>query len=229
MLSIEGLVSGYGRTKVLHEISLEVPDEGLVAILGHNGAGKSTLMKTIIGLIRTLHGTIMWDGEDISKVSPHERVRRGIAYVPQGQQSFGQLTALENMELVAGSSHAPKSLIDDMMDRFPDLREYGSRKAELMSGGQRQQLAIARALITQPKLLILDEPGEGIQPSIVADIRRTILELAASGIQVLLVEQQIDFAVMHCSRYFVMASGRILSGGNGGQESVSAVREVLTI
>lgn len=229
MLTIEDLVSGYGRTRVLHGVSLSVPDRGMVAVLGHNGAGKTTLMKTIIGLLRTAQGHIVWDGEDIAGLAPHQRVARGIAYVPQGQQSFGQLTALENMELVAGRDPARRAVLDEMLDRFPDLRRYSGRKAELLSGGQRQQLAIARALITSPKLLILDEPGEGIQPSIVADIRRTILDLAAGGMQVVLVEQQIDFAVAHCSHYFLMASGRITGDGVGGAESVGLVRQALTI
>lgn len=229
MLTVEGLVSGYGRTRVLHGISLTIPDSGLVAVLGHNGAGKTTLMKTIVGLLKATQGTIRWDDEDITRLAPHQRVNRGIAYVPQGQQSFGQLTALENMELVAGTDRGRKELIGEMMDRFPDLREYSSRRAELLSGGQRQQLAIARALLTRPRLLILDEPGEGIQPSIVADIRRTMLDLAADGIQVLLVEQQIDFAVSHSAHYVVMASGQIVSRGEGGADAVGQVRQVLTI
>ncbi|MFZ2624336.1 MAG: ATP-binding cassette domain-containing protein [Propionibacterium sp.] len=229
MLTVEGLVSGYGRTRVLHGISLTIPDSGIVAVLGHNGAGKTTLMKTIVGLVRATQGTIRWNNEDITRLAPHQRVKRGIAYVPQGQQSFGQLTALENMELVAGTDRGRKGLISEMMDRFPDLREYSSRRAELLSGGQRQQLAIARALLTRPKLLILDEPGEGIQPSIVADIRRTMLDLAGDGIQVLLVEQQIDFAVSHCAHYVVVASGRIVDRGEGGPDSVGQVRNVLTI
>lgn len=229
MLTVEGLVAGYGRTRVLHGISMSVPDAGIVAVLGHNGAGKTTLMKTIMGLLRAQQGSIRWNDEEISRLAPNERVKRGIAYVPQGQQSFGQLTALENMELVAGSDRSRAELIDEMMNRFPDLRRYSSRRAELLSGGQRQQLAIARALLTRPRLLILDEPGEGIQPSVVADIRRTMLDLAATGIQVLLVEQQIDFAVSHCTQYVVVASGRIVDRGEGGANSVGQVRQVLTI
>lgn len=229
MLEVDGLVSGYGRTTVLRRVSLTVPNEGLVAVLGHNGAGKTTLMKTIMGLVHTRGGTITWNGENISTIPPHQRVAKGISYVAQGQQSFGRLTTLENMELVAGSDRRRRALMKEMMQRFPDLEEYQSRRAELLSGGQRQQLAIARALITEPKLLILDEPGEGIQPSVVADIRRTILELVDNGIQVLLVEQQIDFAVTHCTEYAVMASGQVIEGGAGGRDAVEGVRGVLTI
>jgi urea transport system ATP-binding protein len=170
MLVLEDVRAGYGRTEVIHGVSLEVPDDGVVAVMGHNGAGKTTLLRAAIGLVKTNSGKIVFDGEDISSLRPSGRVRRGIAYVPQGQQSFPQLTTAENLQVVADGRKRGKELIDEMLDLFPALKDLLTRRAGLLSGGQRQQLAIARALITEPKMLILDEPTEGIQPSVVAEI-----------------------------------------------------------
>ncbi|MFB8278082.1 ATP-binding cassette domain-containing protein, partial [Nocardia colli] len=181
MLELIDIHSGYGRTEVIHGVSVTVPDDSVVAIMGHNGAGKTTLLRTAVGLIGTKSGQIEFDGEPITKLSPSRRVRRGLAYVPQGQQSFPQLTTAENLQVVADGRKRGKALIDESLDLFPALRELLGRKAGLLSGGQRQQLAIARALITEPKLLILDEPTEGIQPSVVAEIERTIIDLTQRG------------------------------------------------
>ncbi|MFR9766836.1 urea ABC transporter ATP-binding subunit UrtE [Nocardia sp. SC052] len=230
MLELTDIHSGYGRTEVIHGVSVTVPDDSVVAIMGHNGAGKTTLLRTAVGLIGTKAGRIEFDGETITKLSPSRRVRRGIAYVPQGQQSFPQLTTAENLQVVADGRKRGKALIDESLDLFPALRELLTRKAGLLSGGQRQQLAIARALITEPKLLILDEPTEGIQPSVVAEIERTIIDLTRrGGLSVLLVEQHIGFALQAAQRYYVLRSGRVTSTGTGGAGAEREVRSAMAI
>ncbi|WP_040784107.1 urea ABC transporter ATP-binding subunit UrtE [Nocardia pneumoniae] len=230
MLELTDIHSGYGRTEVIHGVSVAVPDDSVVAIMGHNGAGKTTLLRTAVGLIGTKSGRIAFDGETITKLSPSRRVRRGIAYVPQGQQSFPQLTTAENLQVVADGRKRGKALIDESLDLFPALRDLLTRKAGLLSGGQRQQLAIARALITEPRLLILDEPTEGIQPSVVAEIERTIMELTRrGGLSVLLVEQHIGFALQAAQRYYVLQSGRVAATGSGGAGAESAVRSAMAI
>ncbi|MEV6277482.1 urea ABC transporter ATP-binding subunit UrtE [Nocardia sp. NPDC051832] len=230
MLELIDIHSGYGRTEVIHGVSVTVPDDSVVAIMGHNGAGKTTLLRTAVGLIGTKSGAIRFDGETITKLSPSRRVKRGIAYVPQGQQSFPQLSTAENLQVVADGRKRGKALIDEALDLFPALRELLPRKAGLLSGGQRQQLAIARALITEPKLLILDEPTEGIQPSVVAEIERTIIDLTRrGGLSVLLVEQHIGFALQAAQHYYVLQSGRVSSTGDGGAGAESAVRSAMAI
>ncbi|MFQ6326568.1 urea ABC transporter ATP-binding subunit UrtE [Nocardia sp. CWNU-33] len=230
MLELVDIHSGYGRTEVIHGVSVTVPDDSVVAIMGHNGAGKTTLLRTAVGLIGAKSGRIEFDGETITKMSPSRRVRRGIAYVPQGQQSFPQLTTAENLQVVADGRKRGKALIDESLDLFPALRELLTRKAGLLSGGQRQQLAIARALITEPKLLILDEPTEGIQPSVVAEIERTIIDLTRrGGLSVLLVEQHIGFALQAAQHYYILQSGRVGSDGAGGASAETAVRSAMAI
>ena len=230
MLVLEDVRAGYGRTEVLHGVSLEVPDDGVVAVMGHNGAGKTTLLRAAVGLVKTNSGKILFDGEDISSLRPSGRVRRGIAYVPQGQQSFPQLTTAENLQVVADGRKRGNELIDEMLDLFPALKDLLGRRAGLLSGGQRQQLAIARALITEPKMLILDEPTEGIQPSVVAEIEHTITSLTErGGLGVLLVEQHIGFALGAAGQYYVLESGRVTSTGAGGAGAEAQVREAMTI
>ncbi|MFI9401816.1 urea ABC transporter ATP-binding subunit UrtE [Nocardia sp. NPDC052316] len=230
MLELIDIHAGYGRTEVIHGVSVTVPDDSVVAIMGHNGAGKTTLLRTAVGLIGAASGQIRLDGEPITKLSPSRRVRRGVAYVPQGQQSFPQLTTAENLQVVADGRKRGKALIDESLDLFPALRELLSRKAGLLSGGQRQQLAIARALITEPRLLILDEPTEGIQPSVVAEIERTIIDLTRrGGLSVLLVEQHIGFALQAAQRYYILAAGRVTATGAGGAGAETAVRSAMAI
>ncbi|MBF6239837.1 urea ABC transporter ATP-binding subunit UrtE [Nocardia otitidiscaviarum] len=230
MLELTDIHTGYGRTEVIHGVSLTVPDDGVVAIMGHNGAGKTSLLRAAVGLLPAKSGRIIFDGKDITKLPPSKRVRHGIAYVPQGQQSFGQLSTMENLQVVADGRKRGKELVAEALDLFPALRELLTRKAGLLSGGQRQQLAIARALITEPKLLILDEPTEGIQPSVVAEIERTILDLTRrGGLSVLLVEQHIGFALQAAQQYYVLRSGRITSSGAGGAGAEADVRTAMAI
>lgn len=231
MLKLENIHAGYDRTKVLHGIDLETRQDGIYSILGHNGAGKSTLMRTAVGLIKPTEGAVYFDGKDVTNLAPNKRVAMGMAYVPQGQLSFEQLTTMENLQVVADLQGRGKSkkLVNEALERFPALEAVLTRRAGLLSGGQRQQLAIARALITQPKFLILDEPTEGIQPSVVAEIEEAIVGLAKEGVSILLVEQHVGFAVTSAHTYGIVAGGRITQTGAGGAESQAEVREALTI
>ncbi|WP_405764698.1 urea ABC transporter ATP-binding subunit UrtE [Streptomyces sp. NBC_00080] len=240
MLEINTVRAGYDRTTVLHGVTVAVPEDGVAAVLGHNGAGKSTLLRAAMGLIRPAGGAVLLDGEDITRLAPHQRVARGMAYVPQGQQSFPHLTTAENLQLVADGRPrvAPgrpgggggKEAIAEALDLFPVLRELSGRRAGLLSGGQRQQLAIARALVTRPRLLLLDEPTEGIQPSVVAEIEETILALARrGGLSVLLVEQHVGFAMRAAQRYYVLEAGRVTSSGEGGTGAEQIVRAALSV
>ncbi|AWZ27121.1 ABC transporter ATP-binding protein [Rhodococcus pyridinivorans] len=230
MLELVDVRAGYGRTEILHGISLTVPTGKTVAVMGHNGAGKTTLLRAAVGLLPVTTGKILFDGDDITSLRPSARVARGLAYVPQGQQSFGQLTCRENLQVVADTRRNGRQLVTDMLDLFPALVPLLDRRAGLLSGGQRQQLAIARALITEPRMLILDEPTEGIQPSVVTEIENTIVELGRSGdLGVLLVEQHIGFALDNALHYYVLESGRITSTGEGGVDAASTVRAAMAI
>ena len=222
--------TGYGRTEVIHGVDLTVPSDGVVAIMGPQRRRKTNLLRAVIGLLKTTSGTITFDGEDLTGTRPSARVHRGLAYVPQGQQSFPQLTTEENLQVVADGRKNGKSLIDEQLELFPALTELLDRPAGLLSGGQRQQLAIARALITEPRMLILDEPTEGIQPSVVAEIENTITALTQrGGLGVLLVEQHIGFALQAADRYYVLESGRVTSEGDGGAAAEATVREAMAI
>ena len=229
MLQITDLHSGYGSTNVVHGVSFTMPDRSVFAVMGHNGAGKTTLLKTILGLLPARSGTISFDGTDLTAFKTHRRVENGMAYVPQGQLSFPQLTTLENLQLVADGRKDGAVRIEEMLTRFPALKTFATRKAGLLSGGQRQQLSIARALITDPKLIILDEPTEGIQPNIVAEIEELVIALAKSGLSVLLVEQHVSFALTAAAGYVVLASGYLTASGIGGADSVESVMAAMTI
>jgi urea transport system ATP-binding protein len=230
MLEFDGVHVGYGRSVVLHGVSLTVPADGVVAVLGHNGAGKSTLLRAAIGLLEPRSGTVRFDGDDMTRLAPHQRVALGMAYVPQGQQCFPHLTTAENLQLVADGRAGGRAAMAEALDLFPGLRSLMGRRASLLSGGQRQQVAISRALITKPRLLLLDEPTEGIQPSVVAEIQQTILTLAGrGGLSVLLVEQHVGFALRAAHHYYVLQSGRVTSAGDGGVAAAPAVRHALTV
>ena len=230
MLEIKTVRAGYDRSPVLHDVTVTVPEDGVAAVLGHNGAGKSTLLRAAMGLLKPQRGAVLLDGEDITRLAPHQRVARGMAYVPQGQQCFPHLTTAENLQLVADGRPDGKEATGEALDLFPVLRELSGRRAGLLSGGQRQQRAIARALITRPRLLLLDEPTEGIQPSVVAEIEETVLALTRrGGLSVLLVEQHVGFAMRAAQRYYVLEAGRVTSSGEGGTGSEQAVRAALSV
>jgi urea transport system ATP-binding protein len=226
MLELNGVTAGYGRSMVLHDVSIEIPNGGAAAIMGHNGAGKTTLLRVAVGLLPVKSGQVLLDGEDVTKMRPNGRVRRGLGYVPQGQLCFPQMTTLENLHLVTTA----KAEVDEVLDTFPALRGLLGRRAGLLSGGQRQQLAIARTLLTKPRLLILDEPTEGIQPNVVAEIEQVIAALSHRGdLSVLLVEQHVGFALRMTDKYYVLESGRITSTGDGGAGAEDAVRAAMAV
>lgn len=231
MLALQGVTAGYGRAMVVQDVDLSVPANGAVSVMGHNGAGKTTLLRAAVGLIPVRSGSVWLDGQNVTKWRPNKRVRKaGLAYVPQGQLSFGQMTTMENLQVVADGRRGGKQKIDDMLDLFPVLNGLLGRKAALLSGGQRQQLSIARALITEPRMLILDEPTEGIQPNVVAEIERVIVALTQSGgLSVLLVEQHVGFALRAASTYYVLESGRVTSTGPGGVGAVDDVRAAMAV
>ena len=226
MLEIVGVTAGYRRTMVLFDVDVVIPTGGGAAVMGHNGAGKTTLLRVAVGLLPVKSGKVLFDGEDITKLPPNKRVKRGLGYVPQGQLCFPQMSTMENLQLVSNV----KSEIDEMIDTFPALASLLNRRAGLLSGGQRQQLAIARTLLARPRLLILDEPTEGIQPNVVAEIEQVIVELTRRGdITVLLVEQHVGFALRSTDMYYVLESGRITGSGEGGENSLEEVRAAMAV
>ena len=226
MLELVGVTAGYGRSKVLFDVDLIVPKDGAASIMGLNGAGKTTLLRVAVGLLPVISGKVLLDGVDITSMRPNRRVQQGLGYVPQGQLCFPQMTTLENLQLVS----PVQSDIDEVVDIFPALRDLMSRPAGLLSGGQRQQLAIARTLLGKPRMLILDEPTEGIQPNVVAEIEQVIVDLTERGdFTVLLVEQHVGFAVRISDRYYTLESGRITGSGTGGEDAIDAVRASMAV
>ncbi|WP_017586582.1 ATP-binding cassette domain-containing protein [Nocardiopsis ganjiahuensis] len=213
-LNVRNLSAGYGRARVLFDIDLTVHPGTIACVMGRNGVGKTTLLNTIAGLITPTTGTITHTGTDITTLAPHQRTRRGIAYAPQGHDTFAPLTVAENLHVAHQATRRNRpDLIDAALERFPRLKPLLGRKAGLLSGGQAQQLAIARALVTDPDLLILDEPTEGIQPNIVAEIETAITDTAAQGITVLLVEQYLDVALRLADTITVIDAGRVIHTG----------------
>jgi urea ABC transporter ATP-binding protein UrtE len=212
MLRLEGVVAGYGRTTVLQGLSLEVADGEVVAVLGRNGVGKSTLLRAIIGLLPVSSGSITLGTERIERLPAHARARRGLAFVPQGREVFPALSVLDNLRVAVYASRRLDSdaRLNRIFDEFPLLAEKRGARAGSLSGGQQQILAVARALMTDPRVLLLDEPSEGIQPSIVDQIGETIRAISAGRrIAVVLVEQNLDFAADLAARAYLMDKGRI--------------------
>lgn len=232
-LEIDGLSAAYGRTQVLFDVTLEVPDGSLTCLMGRNGVGKSTLLNVVVGLLACRSGRVVLDGRDISRLSAPQRARAGIGYVPQGHQVFPQLTTGENLLVVLERSRGRRrdaTAIDDALDVFPALRALLDRPAGLLSGGQAQQLSIARALVTRPRLLILDEPTEGIQPSIILEIEDAIATLHRStGMSILLVEQYVEFALRLAERYAVMEAGQITRSGSTDSAALTSFAELLGV
>jgi urea transport system ATP-binding protein len=227
---INGITSSYGETVILREIDMDIPEGKVVALMGRNGVGKTTLLKTVMGLIRPLSGTIEYDRRDITHWKPEARSLGGIGYVPQGREIFPYLTVRENL-VVGLEARGRKGIVPDgVFDLFPGLRDLQSRKGGDLSGGQQQQLAIARVLITEPKLLLLDEPTEGIQPSIVFEIENTIRFIREQGsLSILLVEQYMEFALRLADLCYIMEKGSIVFHGDVGELSRDDVKNHLTI
>jgi urea transport system ATP-binding protein len=224
MLAVRGVSAAYGESQILWDVSLEVPAGGVVCLMGRNGVGKTTLLKTLMGLVPARNGKIVFEDREITRAAPHLRARAGLGYVPQGREIFPRLTVQEN--LVMGAARIPERVFE----LFPVLRQMLARRGGDLSGGQQQQLAIGRALAMKPRLLILDEPTEGIQPSIIKDIERAIRALAATGdMAILLVETYYDFARSLADQYIVMERGEILKQGAGADMEKDGVKALLAV
>ena len=214
----------YGGSHILRDVSFEVPSGKVTALLGRNGVGKTTLLKTLMGLVPLRTGTVKFEGRDLTRARPHERAHAGIGYVPQGREIFARLTVEEN--LLMGARHVPERVFA----MFPVLAQMLGRRGGDLSGGQQQQLAIGRALAMRPRLLILDEPTEGIQPSIIKEIERAVRALAATGeMAILLVEQYYDFARSLADQYLVMERGEIVARGSGRDMEEDGVKRLLAV
>ncbi|MEE8554479.1 MAG: urea ABC transporter ATP-binding subunit UrtE [bacterium] len=211
MLSVNDIHVAYGSSTVLQGVSLEVQAGEIVSVIGRNGVGKTTLLKAIIGLLKVRQGSLAFDGDDLTAVPAYERARRGIGYVPQGRLIFPNLTVQENLQIGADLDPVKNSgMMDDVLDEFPILRERFRQRGGTLSGGQQQMLAIARALVGNPRLLLLDEPSEGIQPNIVHEMEEKIAALnRRHNLSMILVEQNIEFAAALAKRVYVMDKGLI--------------------
>ena len=232
MLKVEKLHQFYGGSHILRGLSFAVSVGEVTCLLGRNGVGKTTLLKCLMGLLPVMEGDVQWEGQTITSLKPHQRVHAGIAYVPQGREIFGRLTVEEN--LLMGLSRFPgaeaKAVPAFIYELFPVLLEMKHRRGGDLSGGQQQQLAIGRALASRPRLLILDEPTEGIQPSVIKEIGAVIKQLAARGdMAILLVEQFYDFAEELADQYLVMSRGEIVQQGRGENMQTEGVRGLVTI
>jgi len=231
MLTIQSLNVSYGDSQVLWDVHLNVPPGQVVCLLGRNGVGKTTLLKSIMGLLTPRSGSITFHDQELTGLSPDARARRGIGYVPQGRDIFPDLTVQENLRIGLVARGTTKDTIpDEIFQRFPVLRTMLARKGGLLSGGQQQQLAIARALVTQPTLLLLDEPTEGIQPSIILDIEESIHRLKQEGrMAILLVEQYLDFARRLADHIYVMEQGTMVLEGKMQELQEDVVKRYLAV
>jgi branched-chain amino acid transport system ATP-binding protein len=208
MLRLEGVNSGYGRAQVLRDLSLHVEAGEILCLLGRNGAGKTTTMKTIMGLLPLISGRVMLDGQEVSALPAHDVARAGIGYIPQGRRLFSGLTVAQNLEIGMQTRRSPAHVLDEVLDLFPRLRERMGQQAQTLSGGEQQMLATARALCLRPKALLLDEPTEGLQPSMIAAIREVIVKMRAQGVAILLVEQRVDAVLSVADRVMFIENGR---------------------
>jgi urea transport system ATP-binding protein len=230
MLKVEGVNQYYGGSHILRDVSFEARLGEVTVVLGRNGVGKTTLLKSLMGLVPIKTGSIALDGKPIHKLTPYERVRLGVGYVPQGREIFGRLTVEENLRMGLASQPGGTPIPAELFELFPVLKQMLQRRGGDLSGGQQQQLAIARALAAGPKLLILDEPTEGIQPSVIKDIGRVIRLLAdRKTMAIVLVEQFYDFAAELADQYIVMERGSIKKSGAGNAMEADGVRELMSI
>ena len=232
MLDVQQVDQFYGSSHTLRGVSLTVKRGECLALLGRNGVGKTTLLKCLMGVQSIASGSISFEGADISKLAPHARAKMGIAYVPQGREIFARLTVQENilMGMATKSSSQARTIQEDIFELFPVLRTMLARRGGDLSGGQQQQLAIARALVAQPKLIIFDEPTEGIQPSIIKDIGRVINLLRNRGdIAILLCEQYFDFARELADRFVVLSRGEVVATGDRSEMDSDEVKRHLSV
>jgi urea transport system ATP-binding protein len=231
MLEIAGLDVAYGESQVLWDVSLAVPAGRVVCLMGRNGVGKTTLLKAIMGLLPARRGRIVFEGAELAGRRPEERAARGIGYVPQGREIFPGLTVAENLRvgLLGRAGARGRDGLDEAFALFPKLATLRGRKGGVLSGGEQQQLAIARVLLARPRLLLMDEPTEGIQPSVILQIEDAIGRIRERGIAVLLVEQYLEFAWRLADSYAVMRKGAIVASGVTADLRHDAVRQHLTV
>jgi urea transport system ATP-binding protein len=231
MLELSNIAVSYEGSRILRGVNLSVSDRNLVCLMGRNGVGKTTTLKSIMGLVRSDVGTIKLDGKDLTSLRPDQRARCGLAYVPQGRDVFPNLTVGENLKIsMVVHRQRHKGEMDRVMELFPVLKEMLQRKGGVLSGGQQQQLAIARALLTNPKILLLDEPTEGIQPNIIDQIGETLLKIKKEGkISILLVEQYLDFCLGVGDSFYIMDRGAVVASGPISHLSDEIVKRHLTV
>jgi urea transport system ATP-binding protein len=231
MLTVKGLDLFYGAAQALRSVSMTAELGKVTCVLGRNGVGKTSLLRALVGQQPIARGSIEWQGQDISRLAPHERARRGVGFVPQGREIFPLLTVRENLETgYAPVKRAERTVPDEVFSLFPVLQEMMRRRGGDLSGGQQQQLAIGRALVTRPSLLVLDEPTEGIQPSIIKDIGRAITYLRDKGtMAIVLVEQYFDFARELADSFYVMERGEIVMAGTRETMVESEVRRRMSV
>jgi urea transport system ATP-binding protein len=229
VLDVRNLNVAYGQSQVLHGVNFTVSPGEIVAVVGRNGMGKSTLMKSLIGVMPTRSGQVLIDGGDVTNLPSHSRVARGLAYVPQGRQIFGTMTVRENIEtglVVTGKSEIP----EEIYTLFPVLREFDGRRGGNLSGGQQQQLAIARALASDPKILLLDEPTEGIQPSVIKEIAKLLKEIRAlRNLCIVVCEQVLSFILEIADRILVMENGRVVQSNTREHIDEAAIAQFLAV
>jgi urea transport system ATP-binding protein len=234
MLQIEQIHQYYGGSHILRGVDLEAKAGEITVVLGRNGVGKTTLLKSLMGLVPIRAGRILLDGQPIEKTTPYERARAGIGFVPQGREIFGRLTVHENLLMGLATKKAGTPIPPALYELFPVLKQMLGRRGGDLSGGQQQQLAIARALAAAPKLLVLDEPTEGIQPNIIKDIGKVLKKLAKEGLNgepmaIVLVEQYYDFAEELADRYLVMERGEVIASGPGAEMPEKGIRQLVAI
>ena len=231
LLEINNITAGYGQTPVLFNVDMSLDEGDMVCLLGRNGVGKTTLLRSIIGLNKLTKGSLFFDKQDISKTPTYKRSRYGIAYIPQGREIIPYLSVLDNLKLgFSASGKSSKRIPLEIFEFFPMLRDHLNRQGGLLSGGQQQQLAIARGLMCNPKIMLLDEPTEGIQPSIVQEIEDSLKRInREKGITVIVVEQKIDFVRQLAQNFFIMDKGAIVARGKTPELTDSLVHQYLTV
>jgi urea transport system ATP-binding protein len=234
MLEIKDVHQYYGGSHILRGVSLQAKVGEVTVVLGRNGVGKTTLLKSLMGLVPIKRGDIVFNGQAVQGAAPYVRAHRGMGYVPQGREIFARLTVQENLQMGLATRPAGTPVPPQLFELFPVLKQMLGRRGGDLSGGQQQQLAIARALASKPKVLILDEPTEGIQPNIIKDIGRVLRQLADRGLDgepmaVLLVEQYYDFAEALADRYGVMERGEVIASGPGSEMQAKGIRQLVAI
>ena len=231
MLTVSNLSFSYGEVQVLRGVDIYVPAETIVSMMGRNGVGKTTLLNNIVGLLKPSSGSIKIEGRELVGVATHRRIRAGLAYVPQGRMIFPKLTVEENLRVGLSARADKKTQIpDEIYELFPILKEMGSRMGGDLSGGQQQQLSIGRALVTDPKVLILDEPTEGIQPNIIQQIGAVLRQLVENRkLTILIVEQYLDFVREFCQQFYIMNRGEIVAHGETDALNQNMIREYLSV